>query len=196
MTPNKVLWILAGANGSGKSTFFNKYLKPLGLEFINADEIAKTLKDSNTKNKAEVARVKAWDILQERLSDGHTCCFETVFSHPSKLQLIVDAKNNGYTVNLIFIHIDNADENVLRVNARVLDGEHDVPEDKIRSRIPKALANAALAVGLADEMRLVHNMHGNNAFTTVAVCKSGRVIFKTKPCPRWAEEILTGTPQK
>lgn len=37
----KYLWILTGANGSGKSTFYKKYLKDLGLAFVNADEIAK-----------------------------------------------------------------------------------------------------------------------------------------------------------
>jgi predicted ABC-type ATPase len=37
----KQLWILAGGNGSGKSTFYEQYLRPQGLSFVNTDLIAK-----------------------------------------------------------------------------------------------------------------------------------------------------------
>ncbi len=37
----KTLYIIAGANGSGKTTFALNFAKLEGLKFINADEIAK-----------------------------------------------------------------------------------------------------------------------------------------------------------
>lgn len=37
----KILYIIAGANGSGKTTFALNFSQLEGLKFINADEIAK-----------------------------------------------------------------------------------------------------------------------------------------------------------
>ena len=37
----KTLYIIAGANGSGKTTFASQYANQENLKFINADEIAK-----------------------------------------------------------------------------------------------------------------------------------------------------------
>lgn len=59
--------------------------------------------------------------------------FETVMSHPSKLDFIKTAKANGYKVYLYFVSLADPIMNVERVNARVQLGGHDVPEDKIFS---------------------------------------------------------------
>ena len=40
---NKILYIISGANGSGKTTFAKSYASINNLYFINADEIAKEL---------------------------------------------------------------------------------------------------------------------------------------------------------
>lgn len=49
----KQLWILAGGNGAGKSTFFDRYLKTKGLSFVNADRLAKEI---SSKQDAKVIR--------------------------------------------------------------------------------------------------------------------------------------------
>jgi hypothetical protein len=35
-----ILVALAGSNGAGKTTFYHAHLKPAGLRFVNADEVA------------------------------------------------------------------------------------------------------------------------------------------------------------
>jgi len=37
----KQLWLLAGGNGAGKTTFYRLQLEPLGMPFVNADILAK-----------------------------------------------------------------------------------------------------------------------------------------------------------
>jgi predicted ABC-type ATPase len=43
VAPGPLLIVLAGPNGSGKSTFFDVYLRASGIQFVNADEMAKAL---------------------------------------------------------------------------------------------------------------------------------------------------------
>ena len=45
-----VLTVLAGSNGAGKSSFYERYLRPLGLPFVNADEIAKVLRPQDPES--------------------------------------------------------------------------------------------------------------------------------------------------
>ncbi|MBL0127524.1 MAG: zeta toxin family protein [Flavobacteriales bacterium] len=65
--------------------------------------------------------------------------FETVFSHPSKLQLMEHARARGYKVYLYFIATNSAEINKDRVITRVLQGGHDVPADRIEKRYELAL---------------------------------------------------------
>ena len=65
--------------------------------------------------------------------------FETVFSHPSKLQIMRDAVENGYKVYLYFVSTKSPDINKYRVLGRAAKGGHDVPPDKIESRYYRSL---------------------------------------------------------
>ena len=43
MSGKKQLWVLAGGNGAGKSTFYHQYLSEYGIKFVNADLIARAM---------------------------------------------------------------------------------------------------------------------------------------------------------
>jgi len=79
------------------------------------------------------------------ISDGILFTWETVFSHPSRLEIMKHEKKNGYKIHLTYVTTKHPDINVHRVWSRVLQGGHDVPEDKIRSEIsvvPYSIFNA------------------------------------------------------
>ena len=77
---SKSLWLLSGGNGAGKTTFFNVFLKPKGMAFVNADEIAKDVfgeaAEANSYHAAQIATKMREDLLIQ----GRSFCFETVFS--------------------------------------------------------------------------------------------------------------------
>lgn len=149
----KRLDLVVGSNGAGKSTFVELTLAPLlpGSPFVNADEIAKRRwPDHAAAHSYEAAQIaaKTRDLLIER---GDSFIAETVFSHPSKLQLIGTAHAAGYTVVLHAVLIPE-ELAVLRVRHRVEAGGHDVPEHKIRERYQRLwplVANAAARVDSA-----------------------------------------------
>lgn len=190
MRKGKQLWVIAGGNGAGKSTFYRTRLESLGLPFINADILAKQLyPDASEQHSYEAARVAA-TMRDKLLQEGRSFCFETVFSHPSKIDFIAKARSMGYEVILVFIHLDNVSLNQARVSQRVSEGGHDVPEDKIISRVPKVLQNIRQALALCNQCYLLDNSRLDNPFKQVAEVRNGKVIIKVPALPEWARILL------
>lgn len=191
----KQLWILTGGNGSGKSTFFKIMLKPLGVSFVNADMLALTLGEPTTDEKSRQAQKMALALFHEKISKGDNFCFETVFSHPSKLELIREAQESGYEVTLAYIHLANDSLNQARVYQRVAEGGHNVPADKIKSRIPRTMENVHLALPMVRDAVLYDNSYSESnggAFQEIAHVHQGTVVSSIDPLPAWAAEMLAG----
>lgn len=188
--PGKQLWILAGGNGAGKSTFYERYLEPRGLPFVNADRIAQSLAQEPGEDMSYEAAVLAERLRLDALEQGKSFCFETVFSHPSKVDFMARAKALGYQVVLVVIHLRDPGLNVARVSQRVTVGGHDVPEAKILSRIPRTLNNIRKALPLADEVHLIDNSSAEDPFRHVAVVRDGEARLLGGPTPDWAAELL------
>ncbi|ABD88710.1 conserved hypothetical protein [Rhodopseudomonas palustris BisB18] len=143
--------MVAGPNGSGKSTLTD-YLMEAGIEFgeyINADQIASML-DMPEPQRSRQAQAIA-DFQRERcLSNGLSFSFETVMSHPSKVDLMIRADDAGYEVTLYFVCTSDPDINITRVENRVSSGGHDVPRERVAARYHRTLgllSHAALVAG-------------------------------------------------
>ncbi|MCK5098702.1 MAG: zeta toxin family protein [Desulfobacteraceae bacterium] len=191
MTQSKQLWILAGGNGAGKSTFYNFYLAQYGINFVNADLIAKEIDFENPELSSYRAATLAAKIREDLINQGVSFCFETVFSHESKIDFIANAKAHGYEITLIYIHLNNSELNEARVHQRVSEGGHNVPSEKIYSRIPRTMKHIETALSLVDETRLLDNSFQDDPFRQVAVLKSGRCEKLISPLPEWAKSILS-----
>ena len=106
MPLNKQLWVLAGGNGAGKSTFYKtSLLNKRGVQFVNADMIAKLINPESPEHVSYEAAHLVERFRDEFLLKGISFCFETVFSHESKIDFIAKAKAYGYQVILIYIQI-------------------------------------------------------------------------------------------
>ena len=190
MNADKQLWVLAGGNGAGKSTFYNTQLKPLDLPFINADILAKELypdaPEAHSYDAAKIAEKMRLTLLQE----GRSFCFETVFSHPSKIDFIATAKALGYNIVLVFIHLETVDLNQARVAQRVSEGGHNVPADKVINRIPRLLDNIKVALPLCDNVYLLDNSRMDSPFQQVATIRGQQLTLITEHLPDWAEYLL------
>lgn len=190
MAALKQLWILAGGNGAGKSTFYHLYLAKFGIKIINADFIAKDFNSDNPEELSYQAATLAAKIREDLISRGASFCFETVFSHESKIDFIAQAKAHGYKVILIFIHLSDSKLNEARVRQRVSEGGHHVPKEKIYSRIPRTMKNIRTALSLVDEARLLDNSSKENPFLQIVKLKHGKFNALVSPLPEWTKEIL------
>lgn len=195
MNTPKQLWVLAGGNGAGKSTFYKtSLLSQRGVQFVNADLIAKFINPENPEQVSYQAAGMVERFRDEFLIKGISFCFETVFSHISKIDFIAKAKAYGYYVILVYIHLESLALNEARVHQRVIEGGHNVLSEKIRSRLPRTMKNVAAALQLVDEARLLDNSYRDTPFRQIALIRKARRVRVIDPLPAWAAEMLKHIP--
>lgn len=186
----KQLWVLAGGNGAGKSTFYKHYLKKYGLKYVNADLIAKELSPESPEELSYNAETIAEKIRNDLLAQGSSFCFETVFSHESKVDFIAQAKGLGYKIILVYIHLMDPGLNEARVYQRVEEGGHSVPKEKIYSRIPRTMKHIKNAITIVDEAWILDNSSEQNRFQQIVVMKNGAYEKKTDLLPDWVKDVI------
>ena len=79
--------------------------------------------------------------LQELLSQKEDFAFETTLSTRSFVGLIKQAKQLGYSVNLIYYWLDSVELAIERVKFRVAEGGHNIPTETIVRRYYAGLKN-------------------------------------------------------
>jgi predicted ABC-type ATPase len=138
--------LVVGPNGAGKSTFVQEILAPRrpGVLFVNADLIAAERWPNDPEGRAYDAAELAGATRSALIQTLREFITETVFSHPSKVDLVDEALAAGYFVALHVLMVPE-DLAVARVANRVHHGGHGVPINKIRERYQRLWANVALA---------------------------------------------------
>lgn len=182
--------LVVGPNGAGKSTFVELTLAPLlpRSVFVNADEIARRRwPDDPAAHSYEAARVAA-DTRLRLIELGRSFVAETVFSHPSKLELIDAAQRAGYTVVTHALLVPEALA-VQRVRHRVRAGGHDVPEDKIRQRFQRLWALVVAAILRSDSATVYDNsaVRGPRIVAQMA----GGLVIGSPTWPAWTPSELS-----
>ncbi len=174
--PIPVLHLVVGPNGAGKTTFYEEILGPVTkLPFINADVIARQRWPHDASVHAYEAAEQAAELRRAAIEQRRSFVTETVFSHPSKLELLRTAGAAGYRRYLYVILIPEQLA-VRRVGVRVETGGHDVPEDKIRSRFRRLWQLVRQAIALADETEIRDNSRAKTAFRLVARYHGGQLV--------------------
>jgi predicted ABC-type ATPase len=184
------LYLLAGPNGAGKTTFYEQVLAATGLDFVNADRIAALRWPGDEMARGYDAAAEAAAVRERYLADRRSFITESVFSHPSKVDLVTRAVEVGYRVHLRVLIVP-VDLSVARVAHRVLEGGHDVPEAKIRQRHERLWKLVVHAIDTAYETR-VYDSSGQSGqdFVEVARYQYGAVLGDTR-WPEWAPSELT-----
>lgn len=184
-----VLHLLAGPNGSGKSTYVKRILQPVThLPFVNADVIAAERWPDAQASHAYDASLAAAEERATLITHGTSFITETVFSHPSKVDLVDDAVASGYLVHL-HVMLVPVDVTVGRVAERVLDGGHDVPEQKIRERYARLWDLIVRARARADRTEFFDNSTARNAFRPIATYQRG-LLLGDADWPAWSPSVL------
>jgi len=187
MTASKQLWLLTGGNGAGKSTFYHLFLEPQGIKLVNADLIAKEVYPEIPEKASYRAANLVSLLLDDLLYQGISFCYKTVFSHETKIDFTARAKAQSYEIILVYIHLNTPELNEARIHQRVTESGHNVPADKIHTRIPRTMKNIMTILPLVNEARLIDNSYRDNPFQQIAFVKWGRRENLVLPLPEWTE---------
>lgn len=135
------LIIIAGANGVGKTTFARPYVAEYGFDFLNADDIAKTLADAGDPSPMVAAGRVFFERLNQALDNQQSIVVETTLSGTYINKVAKRAKANGYKIKLIYIFIESPAACIERVKVRIAKGGHEVPEEDVKRRFYRSLSN-------------------------------------------------------
>ena len=139
----RLLYIIAGCNGAGKTTASMTILPKALLvrEFVNADEIAKGLSPFNPEGVA----IEAGRLMLERIDclirRGESFSIETTLATRSYINLVRRAHTEGYQVHLIYFWLKSQELAIQRVAERVAHGGHNIPQDVIIRRYSAGISN-------------------------------------------------------
>jgi predicted ABC-type ATPase len=134
---------LLAPNGAGKTTFAREFLpREAGLPvFINADLIAAGLSPFKPEDAAIQAGRLMLAEMAEKTAKRESFAFETTLSGQGYARHIAAWRKAGYWVELFFLSLDTPETAIARVQNRVAQGGHNVPEETIRRRFANGLAN-------------------------------------------------------
>lgn len=189
-----VLIVIAGPNGSGKTTITSKILHHEWLEdavYINPDIIAQErFGDWNDKDAIMKSVLYCEELRENCLLSKRSLIFETVLSVPQKLDYIRRAKEAGFFVRLFFVSTNSPAINAARIAKRVMEGGHDVPIPKIISRYHRSIVNCHMASAFVDRTYIYDNSIDNYESRLLFRIVDGQ-IYKTyvDDMPEWATMI-------
>jgi len=190
--------MLAGHNGSGKSTFWRRNLADeLQMPLVNADRMmlailpeqasdgalpdwAATLRDED-QSWMKVSQQGVQAFVGHAMNAKVPFAMETVFSHwqprgdgtfESKIDQIQQMQAAGYFVLLIFVGLASVELSIGRVQTRVQENGHAVPEDKLR------VANGTGPLGAYASVRLIPAEHLVGLPSTIADDTAAAAMLK------------------
>lgn len=140
---SKNLYVIAGPNGSGKTTFAMKFMPEFVKcpNFVNADLIAKGLAPFDPERAALKAGKLVLQQLEEYSRQGVDFGFETTLSGRAYYKKFKQLKDAGYRLHLFFLWIPSSELAIARIKERVAGGGHNIPDKDVKRRFNRGMKN-------------------------------------------------------
>lgn len=187
------LIIIAGPNGSGKTSITQKFLHhewAEGTTYINPDQVAKDMFGDWNDSEAVLKAANYCAELREKcLAENKSFVFETVFSAQDKIDFVLRAKQAGFFIRIFFISTSDPSINA-RIAKRVMKGGHDVPITKIISRYNKSIQNCKIVSPIVDRLYVYDNSIDDADARALFRLSNGQIVKQYSPdLPEWASTL-------
>ena len=168
--------IIAGGNGVGKTTFARAFLRENDYEFLNADEIAKSLSAENPQDKKISAGKLFFQKLNDSVAENKSLLIESTLSGRYLQKFIENVKEKNYQITIIFLFAESPEILIERIAERVKKGGHFVPDEDVRRRFIRGKNNfREIYKHLADSWSLIYNAEGR--FHEVALSENKEIVI-------------------
>ncbi len=198
------LYVLAGVNGSGKSSIGGAAIQQRGVDFYNPDTTARQLLAIHSGMTQAIANAHAWSLGREMLelaiAGRQTYAFETTLGGQTIPRMLIEAAKAGLKVKIWYAGLDSVELNLARVQARVAQGGHDIPEAAIRKRWNSSRRNLLRLLPHLDSLRLYDNSEEADPKTgkqpqpkLLLQIRARRLVGPVlSDAPEWAKPIIEG----
>ena len=160
----KKLIIVGGANGSGKTTFSKEITIQNNLEFLNADEIERELREQSKDNDSKIlsAGKEFFRRLDSFLNKGESFVLESTLLGSYLKKVIQKAISFNYHIQIVYVFLESPKDCIQRVKLRVKLGGHNVPREDIVRRFYRSKNNFWKEYkNMADDWNVIYNSATN-----------------------------------
>lgn len=190
MKEKPMMYVFAGNNGSGKSTFRSLLIDKLGIEInIDPDAIARRLDRLNFESKRMAAGREALKLVNECINTRKSFSIETTLSGNVAIRQIKEAKRNGFEVTMFFLGLEDVNKNIERVALRVKNGGHGIPTEDILRRHKRSLENLIQNIEHIDNLLVVDNSNLGGQLIIESV--KGFITYQSNHVPNWVKPIIS-----
>ena len=173
-----------------RSTYPREYKRPFESGEIYIDEEDYLHFSANGINSYSVAIVA--DFFKEQyLKHRISFSFETVFSHPAKIDILRRAQAAGFKTYMYFVATENPVINVNRIRERVALGGHDVPEEKTRSRYLRCMEQVRYALPYLNRAYFFDNSTQQSLYLAEYESEVGFTLH-SELLPSWFRRFVLG----
>lgn len=209
------IYVLAGANGAGKSSVAGAAFRRRGAAYFNPDEAAQRILSVNPAIGLDQASSTAWmegrRLLERAIEQRYDFAFETTLGGSTIPALLEKALDARIQVRMWYVGLSSPERHLARVRARVKKGGHDIPEEKVRERYNRSRWNLIRLLPKLTEVLLYDNSEEANPDTglvpkprLILHTRNGRVVDPgdLTRTPAWAKPIVlaamtsTGRPSR
>ena len=187
-----VLYILAGPNGTGKTTFYSIAVQSgfinKDLPFINVDLITQSLGAYTEENFIKASEIYR-HIVKKYIELNADFMIESNLADTRSYEWISLLKRKNYQIVLYYLSTDDVMINIGRVQRRVKEGGHDIPESIIRTRYSQSHSYLKTKLSEFKEVYLIDN--STDASQVQIKLKDGVIVEKTQDLTNWVKDVLS-----
>jgi predicted ABC-type ATPase len=158
---NATIRVLAGTNGSGKSSIGGALMRASGVDYFNPDEVARSILAEQPSVSTQEANAQAWatgkHLLERAIAERINFRFETTLGGNTITQRLEHAADKGLEVRIWYVGLSSPELHLERVRARVARGGHDIPEADIRRRYQTSQLNLIRLMPKLRELKVFDN---------------------------------------
>ncbi len=184
------LTVIGGPNGAGKSTLTKALRARLGVPVVDPDAIARRIRPDAVEHAAVEAAREALRLRSAYLDASQSYAFETTLSGNAELRIMERARELGFTVHLVYVGVQNVEILADRIAQRVANGGHFVPEDDVRRRFERSMANLPRAIARAQDVQIYDNTNPHETRLVLEIHDT-RLTMRTLDVPAWVIQRLS-----
>lgn len=200
-TVSPCIYVLAGTNGSGKTSLAGSVFNQ---DYLDPDLAAQKILSANPGISQAEANSLAWHqgvrLLRLAIRERLSFAFETTLGGNSITALLESALSEGMEVRMWYVGLSSPELHIARVKSRVARGGHDIPEAKIRERYANSRKNLIRLLRHLTELRVYDN--SDEADPEKGIAPEPKLVLHTMrgtivsfcdltEAPKWAKPILT-----